>query len=508
MLKSICCLEVKSMTKIAFDSEKYIKMQSAKIMERVNRFDNKLYLEFGGKLFDDGHASRVLPGFPKDLKIQMLSSLKDKIEIIIVINAHDIERNKKRGDLNITYDQEVLRMIDAFRGVGLLAGSVVITQYVSLPVVDNFKRLLERMDIKVYLHYFIEGYPNDVDLIVSEEGYGKNDYIQTEKPLVVVTGPGPGSGKMAVCLSQLYYERVRGITAGYAKFETFPIFNLPLSHPVHLAYEAATIDLDDVNMIDPYHLEKYGVMATNYNRDVEIFPVLSRILKQITNEDVYNSPTDMGVNMIGFCITDEEVAKKAANDEIIRRYYRAMVDFRNGYIEENVLNKMQAIMNKAGVSISDRKTVATALAKAEETDGPAVAIELPDGVIVTGKNSSLLGAASAAILNALKHICNINDDTMLLSPNIIEPVQHLKVDYLGNNNPRLHVDEVLIALTISAQMNPAAYQAIHALPKLKDSQLHSTVILAAVDINTLRKLGMMVTCEPKYQTKKLYRPGK
>lgn len=508
MLKSICCLEVKSMTKIAFDSEKYIKMQSAKIMERVNRFDNKLYLEFGGKLFDDGHASRVLPGFPKDLKIQMLSALKDKTEIIIVINAHDIERNKKRGDLNITYDQEVLRMIDAFRAIGFMVGSVVINQYVSIPVVNNFKRLLERMDIKVYLHYFIEGYPNDVDLIVSEEGYGKNEYIQTEKPLVVVTGPGPGSGKMAVCLSQLYYERVRGIMAGYAKFETFPIFNLPLSHPVHLAYEAATIDLDDVNMIDPYHLEKYGIMATNYNRDVEVFPVLSRILKQITNEDVYNSPTDMGVNMIGFCISDEEVAKKAANDEIIRRYYRAMVDFRNGYIEENALNKMQAIMNKAGVNINDRKTVSIALAKSEETNGPAVAIELPDGVIVTGKNSSLLGAASAAILNALKHICNINDDTMLLSPNIIEPVQHLKVDYLGNNNPRLHVDEVLIALTISAQMNPAAYQAIHALPKLKDSQLHSTVILAAVDINTLRKLGMMVTCEPKYQTKKLYRPGK
>lgn len=496
------------MTKIAFDSEKYIKMQSAKIMERVNRFDNKLYLEFGGKLFDDGHASRVLPGFPKDLKIQMLSALKDKTEIIIVINAHDIERNKKRGDLNITYDQEVLRMIDAFRAIGFMVGSVVINQYVSIPVVNNFKRLLERMDIKVYLHYFIEGYPNDVDLIVSEEGYGKNEYIQTEKPLVVVTGPGPGSGKMAVCLSQLYYERVRGIMAGYAKFETFPIFNLPLSHPVHLAYEAATIDLDDVNMIDPYHLEKYGIMATNYNRDVEVFPVLSRILKQITNEDVYNSPTDMGVNMIGFCISDEEVAKKAANDEIIRRYYRAMVDFRNGYIEENALNKMQAIMNKAGVNINDRKTVSIALAKSEETNGPAVAIELPDGVIVTGKNSSLLGAASAAILNALKHICNINDDTMLLSPNIIEPVQHLKVDYLGNNNPRLHVDEVLIALTISAQMNPAAYQAIHALPKLKDSQLHSTVILAAVDINTLRKLGMMVTCEPKYQTKKLYRPGK
>ena len=494
------------MTKIAFDSEKYIKMQSAKIMERVNRFDNKLYLEFGGKLFDDGHASRVLPGFPKDLKIQMLSALKDKTEIIIVINAHDIERNKKRGDLNITYDQEVLRMIDAFRAIGFMVGSVVINQYVSIPVVNNFKRLLERMDIKVYLHYFIEGYPNDVDLIVSEEGYGKNEYIQTEKPLVVVTGPGPGSGKMAVCLSQLYYERVRGIMAGYAKFETFPIFNLPLSHPVHLAYEAATIDLDDVNMIDPYHLEKYGIMATNYNRDVEVFPVLSRILKQITNEDVYNSPTDMGVNMIGFCISDEEVAKKAANDEIIRRYYRAMVDFRNGYIEENALNKMQAIMNKAGVNINDRKTVSIALAKSEETNGPAVAIELPDGVIVTGKNSSLLGAASAAILNALKHICNINDDTMLLSPNIIEPVQHLKVDYLGNNNPRLHVDEVLIALTISAQMNPAAYQAIHALPKLKDSQLHSTVILAAVDINTLRKLGMMVTCEPKYQTKNFIVP--
>ncbi len=496
------------MDNLAFDCEKYIKMQSEKIMERMNYFNNKLYLEFGGKLFDDHHASRVLPGFAPDTKVKMLTSLKDKVEIIIAINAHDIEKSKKRGDLDITYDQDVMRLIDAFRNIELYVGSVVITQYVSLPVVDNFKKQLEMMGIPVYLHYAIEGYPNSIDLIVSDDGYGKNDYIPTERPLVVVTAPGPGSGKMAVCLSQLYHEYKRHNTAGYAKFETFPIFNVPLSHPINLAYEAATTDLDDVNMIDPFHLEKYGVTAVNYNRDVEIFPVLARILKQIMGKDVYYSPTDMGVNMIGYCIKNDEVARKASCDEIIRRYYRTLVEHRLSIADDNSVNKIQAIMSKAGVTIADRPVVQAALDKGSQTNGPAVAIQLADGHIETGKNSSLLGAASAAVLNSLKYLCDLPDGTMLLSPNIIEPVQKLKVNYLGNNNPRLHVDEVLIALTISAQLNPAAYQAIQALPKLKNAQLHSTVILSAVDNDVFRKLGVMVTSEPKYQTKKLYHPQK
>ena len=496
------------MERIAFDSEKYISMQSARLMERVNRFNNKLYLEFGGKLFDDSHASRVLPGFEPDMKVKMLTSLKDKVEIIIAINAHDIEKSKKRGDLGITYDQDVLRLIDAFRNIGLYVGSVVITQYVSLAVVDNFKRQLEKMNITVYLHYAIDGYPSNIDLIVSDDGFGKNDYVETTRPLVVVTAPGPGSGKMAVCLSQLYHEYKRNNVAGYAKFETFPIFNLPLNHPVNLAYEAATVDLNDVNMIDPFHLEKYGVMAVNYNRDVEIFPVLARILKQITNQDVYFSPTDMGVNMIGYCICDDEASREASCDEIIRRYYRTLVDYRLGNVEESAVNKAVSIMNKANITVDDYPVVKAALQKAEMTNGPAVALQLSDGHIVTGKNSSLLGAASACIINALKYLCNIADGTLLLSPNIIAPVQDLKVNYLGNNNPRLHVDEVLIALTISAQLNPAALQAISALPKLKNAKLHSSVILSAVDNDVLRKLGVMVSCEPKYQTKKLYHPHK
>ncbi|MBR0474451.1 MAG: DUF1846 domain-containing protein [Erysipelotrichaceae bacterium] len=492
------------MTRIAFDNEKYIKMQSAKIMERVNRFDNKLYLEFGGKLFDDYHASRVLPGFEPDIKVRMLTELSDKVEIVIVINAHDIEKSKRRSDLGITYNQDVLRLIDAFTGIGLYVSSVVIAQYVSLAPVDNFKHQLEKMGIKVYLHYAIDGYPTNVDRIVSEEGYGKNEYIETTRPLVVVTAPGPGSGKMATCLSQLYHEHKRGVFAGYAKYETFPIFNLPLSHPVNLAYEAATVDLDDVNMIDPYHLEAYGITAVNYNRDVEIFPVLSRILRQITNEDIYHSPTDMGVNMCGLCISDDEAAREASNDEIIRRYFQTLVDVRLGISDENSVTKIEAIMNKAGLVPTDRKCVVAAREKAEQTNGPAVAIELPDGRIITGKNSSLLGAASAALINAMKAVCNMSDDTMLLSPNIIEPVQKLKVDYLGNNNPRLHLDEVLVAMTISAQMNPVAGKAIDGLPLLKGSQAHSSVILSQDDQNTFKKLGVMLTCEPAYQTKKLF----
>ncbi|MBQ3383986.1 MAG: DUF1846 domain-containing protein [Erysipelotrichaceae bacterium] len=494
------------MQRIAFDSEKYLILQSAKIMERVARFNNKLYLEFGGKLFDDNHASRVLPGFEPDNKVKMLAQMSDKAEIIIAINAHDIEKSKRRSDLDITYNQDVMRLIDAFTGIGLYVSSVVITQYVSNTQVDNFRAQLENMGIKTYLHYAIEGYPTNVDKIVSDEGYGRNDYIETSRPLVVVTAPGPGSGKMATCLSQLYHEYKRGNYAGYAKYETFPIFNLPLSHPVNLAYEAATVDLDDINMIDPFHLQAYGITAVNYNRDVEIFPVLSRILKQITNEEIYHSPTDMGVNMNGMCIVDDEAAREASNQEIIRRYYHTLTDVRRGYAPESAIQKIEVIMNKAGLSPMDRRCVQPALKKAEETNGPAVAIELPDGRIVTGKNSSLLGAASAALINAMKAVSNFDDETMLLSPNIIAPVQKLKVDYLGNNNPRLHLDEVLVAITISAQMNPFADKAIKNLPKLKGSQAHSTVILSRSDENTLRKLGIMLTCEPRYQTKKLFHP--
>ncbi|MBR2546346.1 MAG: DUF1846 domain-containing protein [Erysipelotrichaceae bacterium] len=494
------------MQRIAFDSEKYLILQSAKIMERVARFNNKLYLEFGGKLFDDNHAARVLPGFEPDNKVKMLAQMSDKAEIIIAINAHDIEKSKRRSDLDITYNQDVMRLIDAFTGIGLYVSSVVITQYVSNTQVDNFRTQLENMGIRTYLHYSIEGYPTNVDKIVSDEGYGRNDYIETSRPLVVVTAPGPGSGKMATCLSQLYHEYKRGIYAGYAKYETFPIFNLPLSHPVNLAYEAATVDLDDINMIDPFHLQAYGITAVNYNRDVEIFPVLSRILKQITNEEIYHSPTDMGVNMNGMCIVDDEAAREASNQEIIRRYYHTLTDVRRGYAPESAIQKIEVIMNKAGLLPMDRRCVQPALKKAEETNGPAVAIELPDGRIVTGKNSSLLGAASAALINAMKAVSNFDDDTMLLSPNIIAPVQKLKVDYLGNNNPRLHLDEVLVAITISAQMNPFADKAIKNLPKLKGSQAHSTVILSRSDENTLRKLGIMLTCEPRYQTKKLFHP--
>jgi len=491
------------MSKQAFDYEKYIELQSSKIMERVNRFD-KLYLEFGGKLFDDNHASRVLPGFRPDSKIRMLSSLKDKVEIIIAISAADIEKNKKRSDLNITYDQEVLRLIDAFRGWELYVGSVIITQYVNSQTVKTFVNQLEKVGIKTYKHYKIEGYPLNIDYVVSEDGFGKNEYVETTHPLVVVTAPGPGSGKMATCLSQLYHEHLHGVKAGYAKYETFPIWNLPLSHPVNLAYEAATADLNDVNMIDPYHLEKYGVQTVNYNRDVESFPVLSRILKQIMGEEVYFSPTDMGVNMNGFCIVDDEAARKASNDEIVRRYYAALCDERIGLCEESVVNKIELIMNKAGITPEYRKCVQPCLEKASLTNGPAVAIELEDGTIVTGKTSSLLGAASAALINALKHLCGFQDTTLLLSPNFIEPVQNLKTHYLGNNNPRLHIDEVLVAIAISAQMSPVAAQAIAALPQLKGTQVHSSVILSEIDLSTLKKLGMNVTCEPKYNTKKLF----
>ncbi len=492
------------MSKIGFDNDKYLKLQSEQILNRIKQFDNKLYLEFGGKLFDDYHASRVLPGFAPDSKIKMLLQLADQAEVIIVINAMDIEKNKVRGDLGITYDLDVLRLIDAFRDINLYVGSVVISQYSGQTVVDNFKKRLESLNIKVYLHYPIAGYPGNIPLIVSDDGYGKNEYIETTRPLVVITAPGPGSGKMATCLSQLYHEYKRGIKSGYAKFETFPIWNLPITHPVNLAYEAATADLNDVNMIDPFHLEAYGQTAVNYNRDVEVFPILNTIFEKITGKSPYQSPTDMGVNMAGNCIIDDAAVCEASKQEIIRRYYQALCDQRQGRPGTESVYKIELLMNKAGISVQDRKVIATANQKAEETGHPAAAIELPDGTIVTGKTTSLLGASSAALLNALKKMGNIDQDLHLISPTIIEPIQHLKTEHLGNRNPRLHTDEILIALTISAATDPIAELAMQQLDKLKGCEAHSSVILSQVDEVTLRKLGINLTCEPKYQTKKLY----
>ena len=492
------------MKKIGFDNDKYVSMQSSHIRERIDRFGGKLYLEFGGKLFDDYHASRVLPGFKPDSKLRMLLQLRDEAEIVIVINSFDIEKNKIRGDLGITYDADVLRLIDAFRGVGLYVGSVVLTCFHGQSAALSFQKKLEGLGIKVYRHYIIESYPNDIDLVVSDEGYGKNEYIETTRRLVVITAPGPGSGKMATCLSQLYHENKRGIKAGYAKFETFPIWNIPLKHPVNLAYEAATADLNDVNMIDPFHLEAYGETTVNYNRDVEIFPVLNTIFEQILGESPYKSPTDMGVNMAGNCIIDDEVVRKAANDEIIRRYYTALCDVRKGLVPEDVVNKCRLVMKQANLTADDRPVIGAALAKAEATEGPAAAIELPDGTIVTGKTTKLLGASSAMLLNALKILGGIDDEIHLISPEIIEPIQRLTVDNLGGHNPRLHTDEILIALSICALTDPTAAKAFEQLPLLKDCNMHSSVILSQVDVNVLKKLGIHVTCEPKYQTKKLY----
>lgn len=492
------------MTRLGFDNEKYLKMQSERIKERISQFDNKLYLEFGGKLFDDYHASRVLPGFAPDSKLRMLMQLSDHAEIVIVISAPDIEKNKVRGDLGITYDQDVLRLIDVFHGFGLYVGSVAITQYAGQPAADTFRNFLEKRGIKTYLHYCIEGYPSNIPLIVSDEGYGRNEYIETSRPLVVVTAPGPGSGKMATCLSQLYHEYKRGVKAGYAKFETFPIWNLPLKHPVNLAYEAATADLNDVNMIDPFHLEAYGKTTVNYNRDVEIFPVLNAIFEKIVGKSPYNSPTDMGVNMAGNCIFDDEAVQDAAKQEIIRRYYQAMCDYRQGRASKDTVYKIELLMKKAGVSPEDRPVVAAANARAEETGEPATAIELPDGQIITGKTSALLGASAAALLNALKKLGNIGHNIHLISPIVIEPIQRLKTAHLGNINPRLHTDEILIALSISAATNPTAEMAMQQLNRLKGCEAHSSVILSQVDEQTFKKLGINLTCESKYQTKKMY----
>jgi uncharacterized protein (UPF0371 family) len=489
------------MNNIGFDNEKYLHTQSEHIRERISQFGGKLYLEFGGKLYDDYHASRVLPGFQPDSKLRMLLQLKDQVEVIIVINAADIEKNKVRGDLGITYDVDVLRLIDIFRSFGLYVGSVVMTRFQGQAVAQAFQQRLESLGLKVYRHYPIEGYPSNIARIVSDEGYGKNEYIQTSRGLVVVTAPGPGSGKMATCLSQLYHEHKRGINAGYAKFETFPIWNLPLSHPVNLAYEAATADLNDVNMIDPFHLEAYGTTTVNYNRDVEIFPVLRAMFEQIVGECPYKSPTDMGVNMVGNCIIDDEAVREASRQEILRRYYAALCGQRQGTVSEDTVFKLELLMKKAGVTIHDRSVVSPALQKAALTGAPAAAMELPDGSIVTGKTSDLLGAASALLLNALKRLGGISDDIHLISPVIIEPIQHLKVDHLGNRNPRLHTDEVLIALSICAATNPTAEIAMEQLSRLRGCEVHSSVILSQVDEKVFRRLGINITCEPKYENK-------
>ena len=494
------------MCKIGFDNKKYLELQSKHIRERIAQFGGKLYLEFGGKLFDDYHAARVLPGFAPDSKLQMLLQLKDDAEIVIAINASDIEKNKVRGDLGITYDLDVMRLIDAFRSVDLYVGSVVLTRYESQPSAELFANKLESLGVKVYRHYSIPGYPYNIEGIVSERGYGKNDYIETTRRLVIVTAPGPGSGKMATCLSQLYHENLRGVKAGYAKFETFPIWNIPLKHPVNLAYEAATADLNDVNMIDPFHLEAYGQTAVNYNRDVEIFPVLEATFKKIHGSSLYKSPTDMGVNMVGNCIIDDAVCREASKQEIIRRYYAALCEQKENVnnSDTDTVGKLDLLMQQAGISVLDRRVVAAANAKAEATKAPAAAMELPNGTIVTGKTSPLLGASAALILNALKALAGIDDGVELISPSIIEPVQHLKVDHLGNHNPRLHVDEVLIALSISAVTSETAAKALSQLGELKDCEAHSSVILSMVDSRTFKKLGINITCEPKYQVKKLY----
>ncbi len=493
------------MAKIGFDNDKYIALQSQNIRDRIDMFGGKLYMEFGGKLFDDFHASRVLPGFKPDSKVKMLLELKDEAEIVIVINANAIEKNKRRGDLGITYDLDTLRLIDAFRDIGLYVGSVVITCFTGQPLAIAFEKRLNTLGIKTYRHYPIKDYPSDIPLIVSDEGFGKNDYIETTRHLVVITAPGPGSGKMATCLSQLYQDHKRGVKAGYAKFETFPIWNLPLKHPVNVAYEAATADLSDVNMIDPFHLEAYGKTTVNYNRDVEIFPVLNAIMERILGKSPYKSPTDMGVNMAGFAISNDRAVKSAACGEIIRRYYGAKCNVRQGLSEKSEVTKIKLLMNQLGISTKDRPVAQAAIDKSKATGGmPAAAIQLDNGKIITGKTSSLLGASSSMLLNVLKELAGIPDDIELLSPTIIEPIQNMKTGVLGNRNPRLHTDEILIALSICAVTNGTARKALDQIDKLRGLEVHSTVILSRVDEQTFKKLGVNLTCEPQYQTKKLY----
>lgn len=489
---------------VGFDNNKYLKLQSEKIKARAEKFGDKLYLEFGGKLFDDYHAARVLPGFEPDSKMRMLLEMKDDAEIVIVISAEDIEHGKLRGDFGITYDAEALRLIDAFREFGLSVCGVCITKYAKQKSADIFKKHLESLGIKVYRNYFIPDYPTNPNHIISKDGFGKNDFIETSRRIVVVTAPGPGSGKMSVCLSQLYHELKRGLRAGYAKFETFPIWNLPLNHEVNLAYEAATADLDDVNMIDPYHLDAYGEKTVNYNRDVEIFPVLNTMFERIYGDSPYKSPTDMGVNMVGNCIVDDKICRKASRQEILRRYYKTACNIIDDKATKTELNKLELLMNKLDLTTSERKVVSRANKKAKETDGPAVALELRNGKIITGKTSSLLGASSACLLNVLKTLAGIDDEITLISPEVIEPICHLKTTHLGNKNPRLHIDETLIALSICSTTDDNARKALDELGELQNCEAHSTVILSNVDINSFKKLGINLTCEPTYQTTKFY----
>ena len=487
-----------------FDNEKYIKIQSERIRERIDEFGGKLYLEFGGKLFDDYHASRVLPGFEPDSKIRMLKEIGSDVEIIVAICANDIEKNKQRGDLGISYDEDALRLMDVFRSMGFFVGGVVITQYENQPSADLFRRKLSNLGIRSYRHYTIKGYPHAINDIVCEEGYGKNEYIETTRPLVVVTAPGPGSGKMATCLSQLYHDFKRGISSGYAKFETFPVWDLPLNHPVNQAYEAATADLNDVNMIDPYHLEAYGVTAVNYNRDVDIFPVMQTMFERLLGKCPYASPTDMGVNMIKQCIIDDEACKEASRREIIRRYYTAQVEAKRLGMETQTLRKMELIVKKAGITNEICPAIGAALLREQTSGGPAAAIELPDGRVVTGKTSSLLGAAAALMLNALKVLAGIDKNVKLLPPEVIEPITDLKVNNLGHHNPRLHTDEILVALCVSAATNPDAALAQKQLCKLKGCDAHFSVIPSSVDEKIYKRLGINVSCEPKYEIAKLY----
>jgi len=490
--------------KIGFDNNTYVTLQSEKIATRIAQFNNKLYLEFGGKLFDDNHAARVLPGFLPDSKLKMLLKLKEQLEIVIVISADSIEKNKIRGDHGITYDQELLRLIDAFRSLDFYVSSVVISRYSAQNAADKFRQKLTSLGIKSYLHYDIEAYPSNVERIVSDEGFGKNDFIETTKPLVVITAPGGGSGKMAACLSQLYHEHKRGIPAGYAKFETFPIWNKPLRHPVNLAYEAATADLDDINMIDSFHLEAYGIQAITYNRDAEVFPVLSAIFEKILGYCPYKSPTDMGVNMVGAAIIDDDICQNAAKQEILRRTYQAQYDLKNDRVNKDIIQKLELLMQQAMVTKEDRKVVSASLLRQEVTGHPAAAIELKSGEIVTGKTSDLLGAMAAALLNSLKILAGIDHEQLLVSPKSIQPIQILKTNYLGSINPRLHTDEILIALSTSASEDPAARLALEQLPKLNGCEAHSTVIMSPVDENIIRRLGLNLTCEPVYETKRLF----
>lgn len=482
--------------KNGFNNEKYLKIQSERIRERISQFGDKLYLEFGGKLFDDNHASRVLPGFAPDAKLRMLSQMADSAEIVIVISAVDIEKNKVRGDLGITYDMDVLRLRDVFTSRGFLVSSVVITHYNGQSSADEYRRKLRRKGIKVYFHHTIEGYPNNVALIDSDEGFGKNDYVETTRPLVVVTAPGPGSGKMAVCLSQLYQEHKRGIKAGYAKFETFPIWNLPLKHPLNLAYEAATADLNDVNMIDPFHLEAYGTTAVNYNRDIEIFPVLNTLFESIYGENPYKSPTDMGVNMIGYCMSDEEICCQAAKDEIIRRYYAALGKLANGELNEGEVNKIGLVMKQAKISVEDRKCVVAAKERKKKSGEDSSAIELEDGTLISAQTSPLLGPSAALLLNATKHLAGIDHRVKLIPEWLIEPIQQTKVNYLHGHNPRLHTDEVLVALSVLSPTDENCRKALEQLPKLSGCQVHCTVMLSEVDTKTFKKLGIGLTCDP------------